>query len=447
MIKKIALLQCILLLHSCDNEKIGFTLLGEDTGIKFENNLSFSEALNPYTYRNFYNGGGVSIGDINNDGLDDIYLTGNMVENKLYINKGDFNFEDITLNAGVSCTDVWSTGATFVDINADGFLDLYVCKSGPPGGENRKNELFINNGDLTFTERANEYNLDIFGLSVHSAFFDYDQDGDLDCYILNNSFRSVGGYDLIKGKRKIPDPKNQGNKLLENVDGKFIDVTQKAGIYNSEIGFGLGITLSDFNNDGWVDIFISNDFFEKDYLYVNNKNKTFTESSDSYFKSLSLGSMGADSADLNNDLLTDLFVTEMLPKTFNRKKTKAIYDSWDKHELAVSKGYHYQYPRNVLQRNMGGNDFFEIGRFSNLSASEWSWASLIFDMNNDGLKDIIISNGIYKDLLDRDYLNYISDQQLVSNLIKTKKEGIRKLIDLMPSEPVKNQVYFNKYCY
>ena len=425
-------------------KKSGFTLLKNNTGINFENTLSFSERLNPYTYRNFYNGGGVAIGDINNDGLDDIYLTGNMVENKLYLNKGNFNFEDISLKAGVSCPDVWSTGATFVDINADGFLDLYVCKSGPPGGKNRKNELFINNGDLTFTERANEYNLDIFGLSVHSAFFDYDQDGDLDCYILNNSFRSIGGYDLIKGKREISDPKNQGNKLLENIDGKFKEVTQQAGIYNSEIGFGLGITLSDFNNDGWVDIFVSNDFFEKDYLYINNKDKTFTESSDSYFKSLSLGSMGADSADLNNDLLTDLFVTEMLPKTFDRKKTKAVYDSWDKHELAVSKGYHYQYPRNVLQRNMGGNDFFEIGRFSNLSASEWSWASLIFDMNNDGFKDIIISNGIYKDLLDRDYLNYISDQQLVSNLIKTKKEGINKLIDLMPSDPVKNQVYLNK---
>ena len=421
-----------------------FTLLKNNTGINFENTLSFSESLNPYTYRNFYNGGGVAIGDINNDGLDDIYLTGNMVDNKLYLNKGNFNFEDITLKAGVSCPNVWSTGATFVDINADGFLDLYVCKSGPPGGKNRKNELFINNGDLTFTERGNDYNLDIFGLSVHSAFFDYDQDGDLDCYILNNSFRSIGGYDLIKGKREISDPKNQGNKLLENIDGKFIEVTQQAGIYNSEIGFGLGITLSDFNNDGWVDIFVSNDFFEKDYLYINNKDKTFTESSDSYFKSLSLGSMGADSADLNNDLLTDLFVTEMLPKTFDRKKTKAVYDSWDKHELAVSKGYHYQYPRNVLQRNMGGNDFFEIGRFSNLSASEWSWASLIFDMNNDGFKDIIISNGIYKDLLDRDYLNYISDQQLVSNLIKTKKEGIKKLIDLMPSDPVKNQVYLNK---
>lgn len=444
MLKKISPLIFAILLNSCSNEEIGFTLIDEYSGIKFENNLSFTEELNPYTFRNFYNGGGVAIGDINNDGLDDIYLTGNMVDNHLYLNKGDFNFEDITLTAGVSCNNVWSTGATFVDINADGFLDLYVCKSGPPGGQNRKNELFINNGDLTFTERASEYNLDIFGLSVQSAFFDYDQDGDLDCYILNNSFRSVGGYDLIEAKREIPDPKNQGNKLLENVDGKFIEVTQKAGIYNSEIGFGLGITLSDFNNDGWVDIFISNDFFEKDYLYINNKNKTFTEASDIYFKSLSLGSMGADSADLNNDLLTDLFVTEMLPKTFDRKKTKAIYDSWDKHELAVSKGYHYQYPRNVLQRNMGDNNFFEIGRFSNLEASEWSWASLIFDMNNDGLKDVIISNGIYKDLLDRDYLNYVSNQQLVANLVKTKKEGIKKLIDLMPSEPVKNQVYLNR---
>ena len=203
------------LLHSCMEKESRFTLLKNNTGINFENTLSFSERLNPYTYRNFYNGGGVAIGDINNDGLDDIYLTGNMVENKLYLNKGNFNFEDITLKAGVSCPDVWSTGATFVDINADGFLDLYVCKSGPPGGKNRKNELFINNGDLTFTERANEYNLDIFGLSVHSAFFDYDQDGDLDCYILNNSFRSIGGYDLIKGKREISDPKNQGNKFLK----------------------------------------------------------------------------------------------------------------------------------------------------------------------------------------------------------------------------------------
>lgn len=421
-----------------------FSLIGKESGFIFENKLDYTESFNPYIYRNFYNGGGVAIGDINNDGLEDIYLTGNLVENKLFLNKGNFNFIDITDKAGVTCPNVWSTGATFVDINHDGFLDLYVCKSGPPEGENRNNQLFINNGDLTFSDQSEAYNLDILGLSVHAAFFDYDNDGDLDCYILNNSFRTVGGYDLIKNKRITPDPSGRGNKLLENIDGYFTDVTENAGIFSSEIGFGLGITLSDFNNDGWTDLFISNDFFEKDYLYINQKDKTFKEVSDQYFSSLSLGSMGADSADLNNDLLTDLFVTEMLPKSFKRKKTKAIYDSWDKHDLAVSKGYHYQYPRNVLQKNSGNNNFFEIGRFSNLSASDWSWASMMLDLNNDGLKDIFISNGIYKDLLDRDYLNYMSNQERVSNLIKSEEEVIKKLIDIIPSNPVKNQVYLNR---
>ena len=429
---------------SCKNEVDGFTLIEQESGFIFENKLDYTENFNPYIYRNFYNGGGVAVGDINNDGLEDIYLTGNLVDNKLFLNEGNFNFRDITDAARVACPNVWSTGATFVDINQDGFLDLYVCKSGPPEGENRKNQLFINNGDLTFTDQSENYNLDLLGLSVHAAFFDYDKDGDLDCYILNNSFRTVGGYDLIKNKRFTPDPSGRGNKLLENIDGHFTDVTEKAGIYSSEIGFGLGITLSDFNNDGWTDLFISNDFFEKDYLYINQKNKSFKEVSDQYFSSLSLGSMGADSADLDNDLLTDLFVTEMLPESFKRKKTKAVYDSWDKHHLAVSKGYHYQYPRNVLQKNSGNNYFFEIGRYSNLSASDWSWASMMLDLNNDGLKDIIISNGIFKDLLDRDYLNYMSNQERVSNLIRSEKEVIKKLIDIIPSNPVKNKVYLNR---
>ena len=363
---------------SCDKHEKRFIRFEEESGLIFENNLEYTENLNPYTYRNFYNGGGVALGDINNDGLIDVYFTGNIVDNKLFLNKGNFKFEDITSTAGVGCSNVWSTGATFADINGDGFLDIYVCKSGPPGGKNRNNELFINNGDLTFTEKSKEYNLNVTGLSVHSAFFDYDKDGDLDCYILNNSFRNVGGYDLIEGQRKIPDPDGQGNKFFENVGSKFIDVTQKVNIFSSNIGFGLGITLSDFDNDGWTDLFISNDFFEKDYLYINNKDKTFSENSSKYFKSMSLGSMGADSADLDNDLLTDLFVTEMLPKSLERKKTKAVYDSWDKHQLAVSKGYYYQYPRNVLQRNYGDSGFLEIGRYSNLAATEWSWASMIF---------------------------------------------------------------------
>ena len=429
---------------SCD-DKYGerFIRFEEESGLIFENNLEYTENLNPYTYRNFYNGGGVALGDINNDGLIDVYFTGNIVDNKLFLNKGNFKFEDITPTAGVACSNVWSTGATFADINGDGFLDIYVCKSGPPGGKNRNNELFINNGDLTFTEKSKEYNLNLTGLSVHAAFFDYDKDGDLDCYILNNSFRNVGGYDLVEDQRKIPDPDGQGNKFFENVGNKFIDVTQKANIFSSNIGFGLGITLSDYNNDGWTDLFISNDFFEKDYLYINNKDKTFSEKSTKYFKSMSLGSMGADSADLDNDLLTDLFVTEMLPKSLKRRKTKAVYDSWDKHQLAVSKGYYYQYPRNVLQRNYGNSGFFEIGRYSNLAATEWSWASMIFDMNNDGLRDIFIANGIFKDLLDRDYLAYMANKQRISNLMKSGGEVIKKLIDIMPSKAVKNNVYRN----
>jgi len=419
-----------------------FELKDSSTGITFENNLTYTEEFNPYTYRNFFNGGGVALGDINNDGLLDIYLTGNMVDNKLYLNKGNFKFEDITENAKVDCKNVWSTGATMVDINGDGWLDIYVCKSGKPGGDNRSNELFINNGDLTFTERSKEYGLDINGLSVQAAFFDYDKDGDLDCYILTNSIRSVGGFDLVKDLRDIADV--DGNKLLRNDNGKFVNVTEEAGIYSSKIGFGLGITLSDFNEDNWTDIFISNDFFERDYLYINDKKGGFNESLESFFQSTSMGSMGADAADLDNDLRPDIFVTEMLPATIERQRTKAMFDSWDKYSLSLKQGYFYQYPRNVLQRNMGNNNFFEVGRLSNVAATDWSWASLIFDMNNDGLKDIFISNGIYKDLLDRDYLTYMANEENVRSILRSKKEVIKKLIDIMPSAAISNVAFRNE---
>ncbi|MBJ24699.1 MAG: hypothetical protein CMC91_00930 [Flavobacteriaceae bacterium] len=438
----ITLVIIFLLFNSCDDSKL-FSLESDSSGVIFENKLEYTEEFNPYTYRNFYNGGGVALGDINNDGLIDIYLTGNIVDNKMFLNKGNFQFEDITKVSGLECPNVWSTGATFADINGDGLLDLYVCKSGAPEGENRHNELFINNGDLTFTEESKKYNLDILGLSVHAAFFDYDKDGDLDCYILNNSLRSIGGYDLIEDQREIADPEGQGNKLLENRDGKFVDITQSAGIYSSKIGFGLGITLSDYNNDGWTDLFISNDFFEKDYLYVNNKDGTFSEESENFFQSLSLGSMGADSSDLDNDLLTDLIVTEMLPKSLKRKKTKAIYESWDKYSLANSRGYYHQFPRNVLQRNYGPSGFLEIGRYSGVSATDWSWASMIFDMDNDGLRDVFIANGIYKDLLDRDYLAYMANTERIRNMIKKEEEVIKKLIDIMPSKAIKNIAYKN----
>ena len=433
----------LLLLWSCDNKSKRFELMKPNvTGVLFSNELSYTEAFNPYTYRNFYNGAGVALGDINNDGLIDIYFTGNLVDNALYLNRGDFKFEDITETAGVGCENIWSSGATFVDINQDGWLDLYVCKSGMPGGKNRHNELFINQKDNTFKEASAEYGLNITGLSVQAAFFDYDLDGDLDCYLLNNSMRSVGAYDLIENQRNIPD--TEGNRLLENRNGFFVNVSEEAGIYSSKIGFGLGITLSDFNNDLWPDLFISNDFFEKDYLYINNQNGGFDEMGDTYFNATSMGSMGADAADIDNDLNTDLMVTEMLPETLSRKKLKASYENWDKQQLAKSKGYGNQFPRNVLQRNMGAETFAEISRIAGVDGSEWSWAALFFDMDNDGLKDLYISNGIHKDLLDRDYLTFMANDEKVRQLIEEDNDVLSKIIDVMPSAAVSNGAYKNK---
>ena len=358
------------------------------------------------------------------------------------MNKGNWKFEDITEKAGVACKGVWSTGVTFADVNGDGLLDIYVCKSGKPGGNNRHNELFINKGNLTFSEESKSYGLDVLGLSVHAAFFDADLDGDLDCYVQNNSLRSVGGYDLIKDQRYTPDPNREGNKFFENQNGIFIDVSTEKGILTSTIGFGLGITLSDFNNDRLPDLYISNDFFERDYLYLNNKN-SFEESLESQFQSISMGAMGADAADLNNDLKPDLFVTEMLPATLKRQKLKAKYDSWDKYNLMDKKGYFHQFPRNSLQRNIGNNQFLEISRYSGVAATEWSWASLLFDMNNDGLNDIFVANGIYKDLLDRDYLAYMANETQVQMLLNNRENAIEKLIDIMPSEAVPNNAFEN----
>ena len=444
MVRFIRYALIVTLFFSCEEEKFHNPLfeLKTNTGIDFNNVLIETEQLNPYTYKNFYNGGGVALGDINNDGLLDIYFTGNLVENKLYLNTGHWRFDDITKEANVASTDVWSSGVTFVDINADGFLDIYVCKAGPPSQLiNRHNELFINNGDLTFTEQSKDYGLDITGLSVQANFFDYDKDGDLDCYLLNNSIKAVGNFDYIKDQRNTPT--SNGNRLLENVNNKFVDVTEKANIYSSAIGFGLGITTSDYNNDSWPDLFISNDFFERDYLYINNQDGTFKEELTNQFKSISMGSMGADAADLNNDTHTDIMVTEMLPKTIERQRTKTVFESWNKYDKQVKSGYHYQFSRNALHRNMGNNCFFEISRFSNVAASEWSWSTLLFDADNDGFKDIFISNGIGRDLLDRDYLSYSASESQIKKMIDSEEEIIVKLINKMPSKPVVNEMYKN----
>ena len=445
----------VVCLSGCRLNNVGnadklFTLLPSSaTGINFANDVQYTEELNAYTFRNFYNGGGVGIGDINNDGLPDIFFCGNLKSNKLYLNKGNFKFEDITDKAGLNSEGVWSTGVTFADVNGDGLLDIYVCKSGNFKSKNRSNALYINNGNNTFTDRAKEYGLNNMGLSTHAEFFDYDHDGDLDCYLLNNSFRSVGNYDLIKDQRNIPDTLG-GNKLYRNDNGHFTDVTAKAGIYSSKIGFGLGVTIADVNKDGWEDIYVSNDFFEKDYLYINNKNGTFTESLENCIRELSMNSMGADIADINNDGYPDIYVTDMLPETEARVKTKTNFENWDKYQSNVKNGYYHQFVRNVLQLNQGPANkvneinFSEIGRLAGVQATDWSWGALIADLDNDGYKDIFVANAIFKDLTDQDYIQYTANPDEIRKILKQEKDGgIKKLIDLMPSNPLSNYAYSN----
>jgi hypothetical protein len=393
----------------------------------------------------------VGLGDINNDGLLDLYFCGNMTPSKLYLNKGNFQFEDITAKAGVACEGSWATGASFADLNGDGLLDLYVCKSGKPEGRRRFNELFINNGDLTFTEKAAEYGLDDKGFSTHAAFFDYDKDGDLDCYLLNNSFRPIGGFDLRPGQRLERDSLG-GNKLYRNDGARFTDVSEQAGIYGSIIGFGLGVTVGDVNRDGWQDIYVSNDFFERDYLYINQKDGTFAESLETSVRELSAASMGADMADLNNDGYPEIFVTDMLPERDARMKTKTTFEDWHKYRANLLSGYYHQFTRNALQLNRGhaaGDSsvyFSEISRMAGVQGTDWSWGALIMDLDNDGLKDIFVANGIYQDLTDQDFLLYASDPRVVSSVVnhEKKKVDFKKLIELIPSQKIPNYLFQNQ---
>jgi len=420
-----------------------FTLLDEKhTGISFSNEVEYSEEYNTYTYRNFYNGAGVGLGDFNRDGLVDIYFCGNIVDNKLYINQGDFRFEDITEQAGVACEGVWSTGVSIADVNGDGWPDIYVCKSGLPDTPHRNNELFINNGDLTFTEQAEAYGINDMGLSTHASFFDYDRDGDLDCYLLNNSFQSVTDFDMVEGGRLLRDTLG-ANKLYRNDGDIFVDVSAEAGIYGSKIGFGLGISVADLNRDGWMDLYVSNDFFERDYLYINRKDGSFSEVLDEQLGESSLGAMGADIADINNDGWPDIFVTEMTAEGNRRLKTKVLFESWQSYQNKVDKGYHRQFARNVLQLNNRNGSFSEIGRYSEVEATDWSWGALILDLDNDGWRDLFVANGIYKDLLDRDYLDFYSNPALMRSMIQSEEQAILSIIDRIPSERVPNYAFHN----
>lgn len=445
----LVLITCVII--SCDDQKEIYQeplfkeLSSDRTNIYFQNTLTSTNEFNIYKYRNFYNGGGVGLGDINNDGLLDIYLVANMGPNKLYINRGDFVFEDITESAGVEGEQVWSTGVSMVDINGDGWLDIYVCNSGDVEGSNRKNEFFINNGDGTFTDMAEEMGLSDNGFSTHAVFFDYDNDGDLDMYQLNNSFKSIGSFNLKQNERTIRDSLG-GDKLYRNDNGIFVDVSEEAGIFGSVIGFGLGVSVSDLDKDGWMDLYISNDFFERDYIYMNNGDGTFREELENQMRSISVASMGSDIADLNGDGYPEIFVTEMLPKGDERFKTTMTFENWDKYRYNIDNDYYHQFTRNMLHRHNGissskGVTFSEVGRLSGVEATDWSWSALIADLDNDGHNDLYITNGIAQDILNQDYLSYVANEEVARMVIRKEGVDFKQLIDIIPINRIPNYAY------
>ncbi|ELR71502.1 hypothetical protein C900_02565 [Fulvivirga imtechensis AK7] len=426
-------------------------LSADQTGISFVNGIENQRNFNIFKYRNFYNGGGVAIGDINNDGLPDIYFTANMKKNRLYLNKGDFKFEDITDSAGVGGNKPWSTGVVMVDINGDGLLDIYVSNAGNMEGNNHDNDLYINNGDLTFTEKASEYNLAKSGFSTHAAFFDYDKDGDLDAYLLNNSNIPVSslGYASDREKRAsewedVPEIfRGVGDVLLRNDNGKFVDVSEEAGIYGSLIGFGLGVFVCDINNDTYPDIYVSNDFYERDYLYINQKDGTFSEEIKNWTSHLCLSAMGVDMADINNDGLNDIFVTDMMPEKDQRIKSVMEFESYDVFKLKQGRDFYQQYIQNTLQLNNGNNTFSEVAYYSGVAKTDWSWAGLMFDMDNDGYKDIYVTNGIIHDLTDIDFVDFFANEVIQNTVLTGEKKEISSIIDKMPSVPLPNYAYKN----
>ncbi|MFC4231953.1 VCBS repeat-containing protein [Parasediminibacterium paludis] len=434
---------------TCKKSQQLFTVLSpSSTNIHFENTLKDQKAFGILYYLYYYNGGGVAIGDINNDGLPDIYFTANTKGgNKLYLNKGNFQFEDITEKAGVAGTSDWCTGVTMADVNGDGLLDIYVSAVNINGKIQGHNELFINKGlskssiagqpgDISFTESAKAYGLDFSGFTTQVVFFDYDHDGDLDCYILNQSHKANENIVDTINRRKF-DPE-AGDKLMRNDMNtpvkKFTDVSAEAGIFQSNLGYGLGIAVADLNNDGWDDIYIGNDFHENDYYYINNGNGTFTESGAKHFKHYSRFSMGNDIADYNNDGQLDVVTVDMLPSEEKTLKSYGSDENADTYKFKLIKnGFQYQYSKNCLQRNNGnGVSFSETSLQSGISASDWSWAPLFADFDNDGNKDLFISSGIVKRPVDLDYIRFVSNMSLRQAMNQTDefdKDALTKMPD------------------
>jgi enediyne biosynthesis protein E4 len=441
-----SLLACIFCLSAFISwsQKAMFHLLSfKETGIDFSNNINETENLNVLAYEYFYNGAAVAAGDLNNDGLEDLFFTGNMKPNKLYLNLGNFRFKDITKEA---CSELegrknsWKTGATMADVNGDGLLDIYVCYSGKVSDENRANQLFINKGNLKFEEKAKAYGLNDKSYSTQAAFFDYDNDGDLDMFLLNHSTKKIDNMELAS-HRNIVDSL-AGNKLYRNDGTHFTDVSKPTGLHQTPLNFGLGVTIADINQDGWQDVYATNDYNEPDYLYINNHDGTFTESSGKYFNHLAQFSMGVDIADFNNDGLPDVLNLDMMPEDNRRQKLLQLQENYESFQLMINQGLQKQYMRNMLQLNNGNGTFSEIAQLAGISNTDWSWTPLFADFDNDGLKDIFISNGYLRDYTNKDFLKYWGDYK-VKKAIDREPAKLMDLITAMPSTKIHNYIFKN----
>lgn len=428
----------LIFLAGCKENETLFTLMDSGkTGIDFNNFIDEDAENNVLQYGYFYNGGGVAAADFNNDGLVDLYFTGNMVANKLYLNKGDFEFEDVSEKSGAALNEGWKTGVSVVDINDDGWIDIFVCRAGAEDPRLRTKLLYVNNGKTadgipTFTEKSKEYGLDDQSYTTQAVFFDYDRDGDTDCFLLNHSVQKYAGFSNLLGSYREQRNELYGNKLLRNDGGKFSNMTDSSGIVSNVLSFGLGVNINDFNNDGWQDIYIANDYNENDYLYLNQQNGKFREVIREATGHVSLYSMGTDASDLNNDGLPDIVTLDMLPASNERIKLTSGDDNYDKYQQLLKAGFHDQTMRNMLQLNNGVNEngvpvFSEIGQLAGISNTDWSWAALMADFDNDGWKDIFVSNGYAHDYTNMEFLKYSMDMRIQGGKAPTQMEVIAQM--------------------